>query len=331
MSGHRSTSRGSRPHVIVAALALLAIVVAACSSAASLTPAGPYPSAAASAAAAFGAALAPSGAEAGPSRSSTSGGDTLNGQAATDGSLTDGQLIVYTGQASVQVADLDAALASAGAAVRGLGGYVAASQRDGTDEQATATITYRVPANRWDDAVAAVEKAAAKVLSIKTSSDEVTSQVVDLGARIDNLRATEQALQGIMAKATKIPDILSIQEQLTSVQGQIEQLTAQKQTLEKQAAMGTLSVTYSLPPVEVTRVTSGWDPGSEVDRAAATLVAIGQGLANAGIWLGIVGLPILVVGLFVLVIVFLLVRRARRRGPVGSPPSAGSIVPTAQA
>ncbi len=330
MSGHRSTTRGSRRlPALGAALALLAIVVAACSSAAS-TQVGPFPSAAASPAAAFGPALAPSGAEAGPS-GSTNSGDKAAAQAAVDGNLIDGQLIVYTGQAAVQVADLDKALASAATAVRGLGGYVAASQRDGTDESATATITYRVPANRWDDAVAAVEQAAAKVLSIKTSSDEVTSQVVDLGARIDNLQATEQALQGIMAKATKIPDILSIQEQLTSVQGQIEQLTAQKQTLEKQAAMGTLSVTYSLPPVEVTRVTSGWDPGSEVDRAAATLVSIGQGLANAGIWLGIVGLPILVIGLVVLGIAFLLVRRARRRGPAGSPPSAGPIIPTAQA
>lgn len=331
MSGHRCPSRGSRrPPARGAALALLAIVVAACSSAASTVPVEQYPSAAASPAAAFGPALAPAGdAAAGSDGSERSA--TASGQAAADGNPANGQLIVYTGQASVQVADLDAALASAAAAVRGLGGYVAASQRDGTDERATATITYRVPANRWDDAVAAVEKAAAKVLSIKTSSDEVTGQVVDLGARIDNLQATEQALQGIMAKATKIPDILSIQEQLTSVQGQIEQLTAQKQTLEKQAAMGTLSVTYSLPPVEVTRVTSGWDPGSEVDRAAATLVAIGQSLANAGIWLGIVGLPVLVAGLFVLGIAFPLVRRARRRGAAGSPPAAGPIVPTAQA
>lgn len=330
MSGHRSPSRGSRrPPVLAAALALIAIVVAACSSAASTSLTGPFPSAAASPAAAFG----PSEANAAGSDKTAlqQSGGTTGSQPAADANLTDGQLIVYTGQASVQVADLDNALSGAASAIRGLGGYVAASQRDGTDESATATITYRVPANRWEDGLAAVEKVAAKVVSIKTSSDEVTSQVVDLGARIDNLQATEQALQAIMAKATKIPDILSIQDQLTSVQGQIEQLTAQKQTLEKQAAMGTLSVTFSLPPVEVTRVTSGWDPAAEIDRAAATLVAIGQGLANAGIWLGIVGLPILVVGLFALGIAILVVRRGRRREPAGSPPTAGPIVPTAQA
>ena len=44
----------------------------------------------------------------------------------------------------------------------------------------------------------------------------MTSQVVDLQARIANLRASETALQGIAAKATKISDVLEVQAQLTA-------------------------------------------------------------------------------------------------------------------
>ena len=136
---------------------------------------------------------------------------------------------------------------------------------------------------------------------------------MDLGARLANLRVTETALQGIMDKATKIPDVLAVQEQLTGVRQQIEELTAQQQTLQDQAALASLTVNFTPPPaVAVTQVREGWDPARQIDQAAAALVGLGQGLANAGIWLVIVWVPILlVVGLIALVAV-VVVRRIRR-------------------
>src|SRR5262245_56598474 len=97
-----------------------------------------------------------------------------------------------------------------------------------------ALITYRIPSARWDDALDALRGLAAKVLNEDTQAVEVTGQVVDLDARLSNLRSTELALQSIMTKATRISDILDVQNQLTSVQGQIEQLTAQKNHLTDQ-------------------------------------------------------------------------------------------------
>ena len=126
-----------------------------------------------------------------------------------------------------------------------------------------------------------------------------------------------------MVKATKIPDILEVQAQLTGVRMEIEQLTAQKQSLEERAALATLTVGYSLPPtVAVTQVQEGWDPAAEVDRAAATLVGLGQGVANAAIWFAIVVLPLaLVLGILVGV-AWLVARRLRpRSGPAGAPGS----------
>ena len=233
-----------------------------------------------------------------------------------------GPLIVRTGQLDLQVAVLDDAIAAAERAVTAAGGYVAASQRQGDDENAGAMVTYRIPVERWEATLAALRKVGVKVLSEQTGSEEVTSQVVDLSARLANLRATESALQAIMARATKIPDILEVQAQLTGVRGEIEQLTAQKQSLEERAAMATLTVGYSLPPtVAVAAVREGWDPASEVDRAAATLVGLGQGVANAAIWFAIVLLPLaLVLGVLVGA-AWLVARRVRRRPAPPAPPA----------
>jgi hypothetical protein len=233
-------------------------------------------------------------------------------------------LIVRTGQLNLEVAVLDEALTAAERAVSAAGGYVAASQRQGDDENAGAMVTYRIPVERWEATLTALRKVGVKVLLEQTGSEEVTSQVVDLGARLANLRATESALQAIMVKATKIPDILEVQSQLTGVRMEIEQLTAQKQSLEERAAMATLTVGYSLPPtVAVTQVQEGWDPANEVDRAAATLVGLGQGVANAAIWFVIVLLPLALV-LGILVGVAWLV--ARRFRPRSAPPATPATV-----
>jgi hypothetical protein len=315
ISSAASRPRAVRPTLLrLAALAAAALAVAACAGSAALAPAeapadqnGVPPIAAATAA------PAPAGDRSASQAYGTGGSvDVVNGP-----------LIVRTGQLTLQVAVLDDALAAATRAVTAAGGYVASSQRQGDGDSAGATVTFRVPADRWDATLAALRAVGTKVLSEQTGSEEVTSQVVDLAARLVNLRATESALQAIMAKATKIPDILEVQAQLTGVRQEIEQLTAQKQTLEKQAALATLTVGFSLPPVvAVTQVQQGWNPGGEVDRAAATLVGLGQGLASAAIWIGIVLLPLALVLGVVIGVAWLLARRLRPRPGAPTPPAA---------
>ncbi len=203
--------------------------------------------------------------------------------------------VVKTGSLTLEVKALDDALAAARTAIVGLGGYVSGSDESNDGDRTRATIVYRIPAARWDDALAALRHLATKVVGERTNAVEVTSQVIDLDARVRNLRATEAALQAIMAKATKISDILDVQQQLTEVRGQIEQLSTEQAHLVDQAALGTLAVDFSVPVAAVTTTREGWDPGAEVDRAVAGLVGIGQGIASFGIWLGIVVLPVVVV------------------------------------
>ncbi len=48
-----------------------------------------------------------------------------------------------------------------------------------------ASVTYRVPVARWDDALTALRKLGSKTLSEQTDTSDVTSQVIDLDARLD--------------------------------------------------------------------------------------------------------------------------------------------------
>jgi hypothetical protein len=228
-------------------------------------------------------------------------------------------LVIKTGTLELQVEAVDAAVSAAEAKITALGGYVSGSEQVGEGEQVSATITYRIPADQWGAALKALRELALKVVTERTGTEDVTGQVVDLRARIANLQATERALQGIMTQATKIADVLAVQAELTQVRGQIEEATAQRQHLEEQAAYSTLSVRFGLEPEPAIAIAQDkFDPKSEVDRATASLVEILQGLATAGIWFGIVWLPILLVlGVVGLGVWLVARRRLAGRAPDG--------------
>jgi hypothetical protein len=233
-------------------------------------------------------------------------------------------MVIKTGSYSLQVASLDAALSSAAEKIGALGGYAAGSERQGDDDQASATVVYRIPAARWDEAITALRGLSIKVVSESSQTEDVTGQVLDLGAQITNLQASERALQAIMTKAEKIADVLAVQAELSKTQGQIEQLTAQKKHLTEQAAFSTATVTYQLKPEAAVITTSKeFDPANEIDRASANLVQVLQGVATAGIWFGIVWLPILLIMSIIGLIAWAVFRRVRgsNRGP-------GPVVPT---
>jgi hypothetical protein len=256
----------------------------------------------------------------GSGSNSRPGGSNGNG----NGAFKDDAKIVRTGTLSLQVQDLDATVSSARDQIRGFGGYVGASRQTNDGDRSVATITYRIPTDRWDDALSALRKLG-KVLDEQTDAVEVTGQLIDLGARIDNLRASEKALQAIAARATKVSDVLEVQNRLSDVRGQIEQLEAQRVHLNDQASLGTLQVTYGLEVVAVVEASKGWNPGQEVDRASASLIGALQALTSAGIWFVIVWLPILV-GLAIIAILATAV--IRRLGILGRSQPAAPALPS---
>ena len=233
------------------------------------------------------------------------------------GAAIDDAKIVRTGTIDLEVSDVARALVTARDGIRALGGYVGASRTENVEEQPRATITYRVPADRWEDALdllRGLNGLTSKVVTEQTEAVEVTGQVIDLEARIRNLRASETALQAIATSATRISDVLEVQQQLTNVRGEIEQLSAALADLEDRAGFATLTATFSVPVVAVEVAAKGFVPAVVVDEATASLVNILQALTTAGIWFAIVWLPLLLV-LGVLIAMGVWV--ARRLGLIG--------------
>src|SRR5262249_23463754 len=117
-------------------------------------------------------------------------------------------------------------------------------------------------------------------VSEQAQASEVGGQLVDLEARLRNLRASETSLQDIAKATGTVNDLLQVEAQLTDVRGQIEQLDGQRAQLQDQVAYGTLATTFGLEVAQVEETAKGWDPAQDVDGATATLIGAGQSLVS---------------------------------------------------
>jgi Domain of unknown function (DUF4349) len=233
--------------------------------------------------------------------------------------VVDGALIVRTGTLELQVKDVAGVVTRARDLVASLGGYVAGSDESNQGDKHTATITYRVPVDKWQDAITGLRGLADQVVHESTQAQEVTAQVVDLNARLANLQASEASLREIASRAGTITDVLAVQDKLTEVRDQIERITAQQKDLTGRAALGTLEAIWETPTVAVTEARSGWDLGTEIDRAAAQTVSAGQSLASFLVWLVVVGVPVFGPILVIVLAAALLFRRWAARRPPRAP------------
>jgi hypothetical protein len=128
------------------------------------------------------------------------------------------------------------------------GGFVASTQsRIGTKAShsfSTGIIVLQVPERDFTMLVDQVRHAGFAT-SVVTSAHDVTGQYVDLQARISALQVSRTQYLKIMSRTNSIGGILSVQEQLDSIQSQIEQYQAQLNLLNSETTYATLTVSLS--------------------------------------------------------------------------------------
>lgn len=163
---------------------------------------------------------------------------------------------------TVKKGHVNSSLTKLGALAVGDGGFVLSTQANarshGNGNFSSGTIVLEVPQRDFTKFVSQVQRVG-HATSILTSSSDVTSQYVNLQARISALDASRQQYLAIMARATSISGILAVQNQLDNIQSQIEQYQGQLNVLNHATTFGTLTVALSQTgaPAHVTHHRSG--------------------------------------------------------------------------
>lgn len=239
------------------------------------------------------------------------------GSNGTDTAITqpqDGRKVILNVDIQMETLEFDETIETIRSAIASSGGFIAAATVEDNSIYNSysgryATITARVPAEKYTSFLQTAA-AAGNVTYRNEYSQDVTSDYVDLEARLTALKAQEARLLELMAVAADMQDIILIQQQLSDVQYEIEYYTSLQRTYDDLVAYSTIVLYVS----EVKE----WTP-PEPETFGSRIVA-----ALRNTWRNVVegakdfviffigALPALIFLAVIAVVVILLVKRSRR-------------------
>jgi len=243
----------------------------------------------------------------GTSSSAPASTPTADQQAVTD------RKIIFTASLSLDVVDAEKAFSNCEILVAKYGGFVAQSSLQKSDTQVLATAVLRVPAARVTELMNSLA-GLGTVTSRSSGSDDITSQYIDIQARLKVLRAEEQQLVGFLKKATNIKDMLAVQEQLRTVRTEIEQYEGQQRYMDNATSLATVNA-------QLVQTTDAFvAPRGFGSAFVQSLAQFGHGLAAFWTWFGGSVVFIAFYGLLIWALAWIILRLIKRHSHRSLPP-----------
>ncbi len=238
--------------------------------------------------------------------------DAAAGGAETE-TVQSNEKIIYTYNYSVETKQFDKFMQTVQARINEYGGYLESSETNGNPEMSIrryANMVIRIPADKMHEFLNMV-KENSNVTYSSSSTEEVTLSYVDMQSHIKALKTEQETLMGILERATKLEDIITIQNQLTNIRYELESYESQLRVYDNRINYSTLYLDINEVERE-TSVATELTYGQEISQGLSdTFYDIGQGLRGFSIWF-IVNLPFLLVWALIIVIIVLIVRKILR-------------------
>jgi hypothetical protein len=148
------------------------------------------------------------------------------------------RLVVYNAVVNVVVQNISQSIGEFRSTVSAMGGYM--------QQMTSSSITLKVPAKRFTDALAEVEKLG-EVTHKDIKGTDVTEQMRDLNIRLANAENVRGRLTKLLDRADKVEDAIKIEKELERITETIELLKGKIAHLKNSVAFSTLTVHFNSP------------------------------------------------------------------------------------
>ena len=227
------------------------------------------------------------------------------------------RMIVKNADIRLLVEDTNIAIDRTTQIVGDAGGYIVSSrvwyQDYGEHQMKYASVTLGVPVDEFEKVLSRLRGLAIEVRDETASGDDVTDQYVDLESQLANLEATRERVKSFLDDAKTVDEALRINQELASLELQIEQIKGRMNYLNDRSAFSTITINFEpeLPELEPLPepAPAAWNPGIVLKDAVEVLTVAYQGIAEFVIWLFVVILPILLPPVLILWALWKLVTR----------------------
>jgi hypothetical protein len=238
-----------------------------------------------------------------------------------DTNSTEDRMVIYSANLTIRVVSFKDTLKLVKQHLTSANGYIVESNSysNGDGESLEGMITVRIPQGTFDSFLQSVEKESTKIVDRSITGQDVTEEFVDLESRLKSKQVVEKRLLDFMEKAEKTEDLLKISTDLATVQGEIEQIKGRMNYLNNKIDMATVTIhviedKVNVPQLENNELNTWEKTKQQFMNSVNFLLKICSAL-----FVFIVGsLPVIIV-LGVLLFLFLIIRRIRRKKPPTNP------------
>ena len=151
------------------------------------------------------------------------------------------------------------------------GAYVAQEEQTLTDEKSETVITIKVPVAQFETMMNKLPGDDGEVMEKKINTDDVTGEVVDTKGRLEAKKQMRLKYLEFLKQSKNMEEVLQVQNEINSIQEQIESAAGRVNFLSHQAAFSTINLTFYQPmdgfkptdsaPSFLTRITASFKTG----------------------------------------------------------------------
>ncbi|HEV8530503.1 MAG TPA: DUF4349 domain-containing protein [Methylomirabilota bacterium] len=162
-----------------------------------------------------------------------------------------GRRIIRRATLDVELADVEQGVARLTSVVESVGGFISSTETQ-VDQKGTAraTVTAYIPPAHFARVLGGLD-GVGRVTRRSIGGQDVSEEFVDLEARLRNFERHEAQLLSFMGKAQKVQDLLSLENELARVRGEIERTAGRLRFLKARTDLATIQVALVRAPLVV--------------------------------------------------------------------------------
>ncbi|MBU3743914.1 MAG: DUF4349 domain-containing protein [Sediminibacterium sp.] len=175
--------------------------------------------------------------------------------------------IIKEGEISFSTRDIKFSILQLKKVITQYKGYISSDNLQINGDKIQNNVTIRIPAKYLDCIVDSITNIAGNLDSKRIASEDVTATYVDSEARLITKKALEKRYLELLTKATKVSDMIQIEEQISNLREEIESAEGRLRIIKNQISLSTLEITiyefHSTPSPLFAKIkdafTSGWN------------------------------------------------------------------------
>lgn len=155
--------------------------------------------------------------------------------------------IIKTANLRLQIKDFNKYNAFVQVATKQHGGYIAQEQQSLSDDKSETNVTIKVPIAQFENLMNQLPAKEAKVLERSISTEDVSGEMVDTRSRLEAKKQMRIKYLEFLKQSKNMTEVLQVQQEINSIQEQIESAMGRINFLSHQTAYSTIQLNFFQP------------------------------------------------------------------------------------